>query len=100
VALELAPCFAEVVGLDAEPEMLLEARRATPDEGTAKVRWVRGTAMSPPERFGGRLGEFRAELSDALRQRTDTGAFWWWPGDSEVLIAGSLRTSPRRRGLR
>jgi hypothetical protein len=46
-----------------------------------------GTAMSAPERFGERLGSFRAELTDALRQRTDTGAFWWWPGDTEVLIA-------------
>ncbi len=46
-----------------------------------------GTALAAPERFGDRIGAFRAQLSDALRQHTTTGAFWWWPGDTEVLVA-------------
>lgn len=220
VALDLAPSFAEVIGLDPEPAMLAEARRATPATEASKVRWIRGfaedlaalylgrfdavafgqsfhrtdrtavaqivydlltpggamlliqhettrglepttpvpsahpahppvphalireviarypvadstakgsaperhdtllartrfgaperlvlpgradivrtidevidaylgTAFAAPDRFGERLDAFRAELTDVLSRRTDTGAFWWWPGDTEVLI--------------
>ncbi len=46
-----------------------------------------GTAFAAPDRFGWQLDTFRAEFADLLRRRTDTGAFWWWPGDTEVLIA-------------
>lgn len=45
------------------------------------------TSFAAPDLFGDRLDEFRAELADALRQHTDTGLFWEWPGDTEVLIA-------------
>jgi len=216
VALELAPNFAEVVGLDPEEQMLTEARKLTPASGRGKIRWVQGraedipaldlgrflavslaqsfhwtdkvavveivhaslepggamllihhdpsspapqvgrpphppiphavindalvrylgrgksppdphrerhevflartrfgapqrlvlpgrtdlvrtvddaidaylaTSFAAPDLFGERLGEFRAELTHALRQHTDTGLFWEWPGDTEVLIA-------------
>jgi SAM-dependent methyltransferase len=46
-----------------------------------------GTAFAAPDRFGDRLRAFRTELADTLRRHTDTGAFWWWPGDTEVLVA-------------
>ncbi len=216
VALELAPSFAEVVGLDPEEQMLAEARKGTPDSERRRVRWVRGraedipalglgrfeavtlaqsfhwtdkeavveivyaileaagamvlihddasspapevsrpphapiphaviddalvrylgrgkpppdpnrerheaflartrfgapqrvllpgrtdlvrtaddvidaylaTSFAAPDLFGDRLDEFRAEVAAALRQHTDTGLFWEWPGDTEVLIA-------------
>jgi SAM-dependent methyltransferase len=46
-----------------------------------------GTSFAAPELFGDRLEAFRAELGDTLRSYTDTGLFWDWPGDTEVLIA-------------
>ena len=46
-----------------------------------------GTSFAAPDLFGDRLDEFRAELANALRQHTDSGLFWDWPGDTEVLIA-------------
>lgn len=45
------------------------------------------TSFAAPELFGARLDEFRADLSEELRRHTDTGFFWEWPGDTEVLIA-------------
>lgn len=42
LALELAPSFAEVVGLDAEPAMLDEARRRP---GGERVQWRHGRAF-------------------------------------------------------
>jgi ubiquinone/menaquinone biosynthesis C-methylase UbiE len=44
VALDLAPSFTEVVGLDPEPEMLTEARKNTPASEVGRVRWVLGRA--------------------------------------------------------
>jgi len=52
------------------------------------------TSFAVPELFGTRLKEFRADLSEELRPLTDTGSFWDWPGDTEVLIAHK-RGSPR-----
>ena len=45
------------------------------------------TSFAAPELFGDRLQEFRAELSAELVRCTDSGFFWEWPGDTEVLIA-------------
>ncbi len=45
------------------------------------------TSFAAPDLFGDRLDDFRAELADALRQHTNTGLFWEWPGNTEVLIA-------------
>ena len=44
-------------------------------------------SFAAPERFGERLEEFRADLAEILAWHTDTGRFWEWPGDTEVLIA-------------
>jgi hypothetical protein len=49
------------------------------------------TSFAAPELFGDRLVEFRAELSAELVRRTDSGFFWEWPGDTEVLIARKPR---------
>jgi len=45
------------------------------------------TSFAAPERFGDRLDVFRDELLQRLRRLTDSGTFWDWPGDTEVLIA-------------
>ncbi len=45
------------------------------------------TSFAAPELFGTRLEAFRADLSEELRRYTDSGFFWEWPGDTEVLIA-------------
>lgn len=45
------------------------------------------TSFAAPELFGDRLGDFRGDLAMTLRARTDTGFFWEWPRDTEVLIA-------------
>ena len=44
LALELAPLFDEVVGLDPEPGMLEEARRASLARGLGQIRWMAGVA--------------------------------------------------------
>jgi hypothetical protein len=45
------------------------------------------TSFAAPDLFGDRLQEFRSELTGILAQHTDTGYFWEWPGDTEVLVA-------------
>ena len=45
------------------------------------------TSFAAPDLFGDRLPQFRSALASELRQHTDTGCFWEWPGDTEVLIA-------------
>jgi len=45
------------------------------------------TSFGAPDLFGHRLDAFRAELALSLAQSTVTGAFWDYPGDTEVLIA-------------
>jgi ubiquinone/menaquinone biosynthesis C-methylase UbiE len=37
--------------------------------------------------FGARLADFVADLRPLLEQRSPTGRFWDWPGDTEILIA-------------
>ena len=44
-------------------------------------------SFAAPQLFGERLEEFRADLAAILARHTDTGRFWEWPGDTEVLIA-------------
>ena len=45
------------------------------------------TSFAAPDLFGDRLPQFRSALASELRRHTDTGCFWEWPGDTEVLIA-------------
>jgi hypothetical protein len=33
------------------------------------------------------LADFVADLGTLLEQRSPTGRFWDWPGDTEILIA-------------
>lgn len=71
VALELAPSFAGVVGLDPEEEMLAEAERLTPPSQRDKVRWIHGRAEDLPDL---RLGHFNAVTLAQSFHRTDRAA--------------------------
>lgn len=55
VALKVARLFEEVVGLDADHEMLVEAERLAAQRGVGNARWVQMRAESLP----GGLGQFR-----------------------------------------
>jgi SAM-dependent methyltransferase len=44
LAIPLAPLFADAIGLDPDPEMLVEAERRARASGAPPIRWVRGFA--------------------------------------------------------
>jgi SAM-dependent methyltransferase len=44
LALQLAPFFTHVVGVDPEPDMLREADRAAREQGIESVEWIRGSS--------------------------------------------------------
>jgi SAM-dependent methyltransferase len=44
-------------------------------------------SFSAPHLFGGRLGDFTAEVRALLASRSAQGIFWDWPGDTEVVLA-------------
>jgi SAM-dependent methyltransferase len=44
-------------------------------------------SFSATYRFGSRLSDFVADLRALLEQRSATGSFWDWPGDTQILIA-------------
>lgn len=56
IALRCAACFARVVGIDPDAEMLQEARHLAAARGVRNARWVRMRAEALPAR----LGRFRA----------------------------------------
>jgi SAM-dependent methyltransferase len=44
-------------------------------------------SFAAPALFGPRLPDFIADLRTLLEQRSPTGLFWDWPGDTEIVIA-------------
>lgn len=44
-------------------------------------------SSSAPHLFGDRLEEFAADVRELLASRSPEGAFWDWPGDTEVIFA-------------
>ena len=44
-------------------------------------------ASSAPHLYGDRLDDFTAEVRALLANRSVTGMFWDWPGDTEVVLA-------------
>lgn len=109
LTIRLAHLFEEAVGLDPDPDMLAEGRRAADELGIANIRWVppgipdlvRDTesvvsgyfslATSAPHLFGDRAEDFARELRELLAARSAEGAFWDWPGDTEVVLARKRR---------
>ncbi len=45
------------------------------------------TSFAAPHLFGDRLGEFEADVRALLTERSPSGLFWDWPGDTEVLVS-------------
>jgi SAM-dependent methyltransferase len=44
-------------------------------------------SWSAPHLYGDELDRFRREVRDLLAERSPTGRFWDWPGDTEILLA-------------
>ena len=44
-------------------------------------------SSSAPHLFGDRVEDFAGEVRDLLAARSPEGAFWDWPGDTEVILA-------------
>jgi len=44
-------------------------------------------SFAAPHLFGDRLGAFEADVRALLTERSPTGLFWDWPGDTEILLA-------------
>jgi ubiquinone/menaquinone biosynthesis C-methylase UbiE len=45
------------------------------------------TSYAAPHLFGNRLEAFEADVRALLTERSPTGLFWDWPGDTEILLA-------------
>jgi ubiquinone/menaquinone biosynthesis C-methylase UbiE len=44
-------------------------------------------SYAAPHLFGDRLGAFEADVRALLTERSPSGLFWDWPGDTEILLA-------------
>lgn len=66
LTVRLAHLFEEAVGLDPDPDMIAEARRAAEDQGIANTRWVQALAEDLP-----------AAASGTYRLVTFGSSFWW-----------------------
>lgn len=114
LTVRLAHLFDEAVGLDPDPAMLAEARRAATELGIRTIRWVKALAEELPGAAPGpyRLVTFgqsfhwtdEARVAEAVYDmlepggtlalivhtpegRSRPGVFWDWPGDTEVILA-------------
>lgn len=45
------------------------------------------TSYAAPHLFGDRLGAFESDVRALLAERSPSGLFWDWPGDTEILLA-------------
>jgi SAM-dependent methyltransferase len=48
-------------------------------------------SFAAPHLFGDRLGAFEADVRALLTERSPSGLFWDWPGDTEILLARKPR---------
>ena len=48
-------------------------------------------SFAAPHLFGDRLDVFESEVRQVLAERSPSGIFWDWPGDTEIVIASKLR---------
>jgi SAM-dependent methyltransferase len=73
LTVRIAHLFEEAVGLDPDPAMLAEGRRAAHEQGITNIRWVQALAEDLP---GAAPGPYRAEISAAggVGQRPAQGA--------------------------
>jgi SAM-dependent methyltransferase len=76
LAVRLAGLFEEAVGLDPDPDMIAEGRRAAEERGIANVTWVQALAEDLP---GAAPGTYRVV--------TFGSSFWW---TDEVRVAETV----------
>jgi SAM-dependent methyltransferase len=76
LTVRLARLFGEAVGLDPDPEMIAEGRRAAGERGIANITWVQARAEDLP---GAAPGSYRMV--------TFGSAFWW---TDEVRVAEAV----------
>ena len=76
LTVRLARLFEEAVGLDPDPEMIAEGRRAAEERGTANITWVQAMAEDLP---GAAPGPYRVV--------TFGSSFWW---TDEVRVAEAV----------
>jgi SAM-dependent methyltransferase len=76
LTVRLARLFGEAVGLDPDPEMIAEGRRAAEERGSANITWVQAQAEDLP---GAAPGTYRLV--------TFGSAFWW---TDEVHVAEAV----------
>ena len=53
-------------------------------------------SFAAPHLFGDRLDDFAGEVRALLAERSATGLFWDWPGDTEVIMARKPGSLPGR----
>lgn len=76
LTVRLAHLFEEAIGLDPDPEMLAEGRRAAAERGIANIAWVQALAEGLPGAAPG-----------AYRVVTFGSSFWW---TDEVRVAEAV----------
>lgn len=98
LALELAPLFDEVVGLDPEPGMLAEARRRVDASGLTHARWLDGVAEDLDRHDVGpcRLVTFGQSFHRTDRHRVaDLVYELLEPGGSIALVCHTVEGRPK-----
>lgn len=78
VAVALAPLFTDVVGVDPDPDMLVEAARLAAESGVTNARWVRLRAEDLPAGLG------------LFRYATFAQSFHWMDRDRVARIVFDL----------
>lgn len=85
LALPLAPSSAEVVGMDPEPEMLVEAAEFAEEGSVTNVTWIQG-GSGDLRRLSSRLGTFRlAAMGRAFHWMDRAGTL---QALSDMIVAG------------
>lgn len=96
IALRLAHLFAEVVGLDADADMLAEAERRAAELGVVNARWVHARAEELPAGLGAiRAATFAASFHWMDRDRVAAAVLTMLePGGAFVQVSAPLEDVP------
>jgi SAM-dependent methyltransferase len=98
LSVRLAPLFEEAVGLDPDPDMLVEGHRAAAGQGLANIRWARALAEELP---GAAPGPFRLVTFGQSFHWTDEMSVaekvydMLQPGGAMALIVHTVAGRPR-----